>query len=144
MIIISTCIDCAFLIIDSQAPCLSCVVPLHYLLLLACCNDPSEPVTHNFLFGSTPNAIISSVCPSVYVVRPAPIYLCFNVLAFITIPIAAAQYTISSGFLPQNMFCLESYTLNPFINERVSFLFGTSELFADSIFYLKSTVCWSY
>jgi hypothetical protein len=51
---------------------------------------PSEPVTTRFLFGSTPKVKMLSVCPLAYLLTPVPIYLCFKVFVFITIPKAAA------------------------------------------------------
>jgi hypothetical protein len=51
---------------------------------------PSDPVTTLFLLISTPKVNTLSVCPLAYLLTPVPMNLCFNVLAFITIPRAAA------------------------------------------------------
>lgn len=102
---------------------------------------PREPVTTIFLFGHMPRVITSSVCPLAYDDNPAPIYLWFRLFEFITIPRAAAQYTIYPLFFPQYIFCLESYTLNPLTKLKVNFFVGADGSLFGSMF-INRIYCW--
>lgn len=51
---------------------------------------PMEPVTTLFRLGSTPSETMLSVWPFAYEFTPVPMNFCFNVLTFITTPMAAA------------------------------------------------------